>query len=196
MGGLLAREMGLPVERFVVATNANDEVPIFFDTSRYEKIEPSRVCISNAMNVGHPSNLARLVHLYGGHLDEVGVLHRTPDMEAIRRDLWAVSVDDAETRRTIADVWNDHGALLEPHGAVGWAGLVRYRAAGGLAAGDLAVSLETAHPAKFPDELIALTGVNPELPPSLAGLEALPETYGSLDVDYPAFRDELLRLFG
>ena len=196
MGGLLAREMGLPVERFVVATNANDEVPIFFDTSQYAKIEPSRVCISNAMNVGHPSNLARLVDLYGGHLDEVGMLHRVPDMERIHRDMWAVSIDDAETRKTIADTWTDHRAMLEPHGAVGWAGLLRYRAAGGLAADDLAISLETAHPAKFPDELIAQTGVDPELPPSLAGLEGLPETYGSLDVDYPAFRDELRRLFG
>ncbi|MDP7112356.1 MAG: threonine synthase [Myxococcota bacterium] len=196
MGGLLAREMGLPVERFVVATNANDVVPIFFDTSRYDKIEPSRICISNAMNVGHPSNLARLVHLYGGHLDEMGVLHRVPDMEAIRRDLWAVSVDDAETRRTIADAWNDHRAMLEPHGAVGWAGLIRYRDSGELAADDLAVSLETAHPAKFPDELLTQIDVDPVLPPSLAGLGVLPETYGNLAVDYPAFRNELLRLFG
>ncbi len=196
MGGLLAREMGLPVQRFVVATNANDEVPIFFDTSRYHKVEPSRVCISNAMNVGHPSNLARLVDMYGGHLDEVGVLHRVPDMEAIQRDMWAVAVDDAETRRTIAETWATHRTMLEPHGAVGWAGLLRYREAGLLAADDLAVSLETAHPAKFPDELIAQTGVDPELPPSLAGLEDLPESYDTLDVDYPAFRDELLRLFG
>ena len=132
----------------------------------------------------------------GGHLAEVGVLHRVPDMDAIHRDMWAVSVDDAETRKTIADTWNTHRAMLEPHGAVGWAGLLRYREAGQLAADDLAVSLETAHPAKFPDELIAQTGVDPELPPSLAGLEALPETYGELGVDYPAFRDELLTLFG
>ncbi len=76
MGGLLAMRSGLPVARFVVATNANDEVPRFLATGRYEKIVPSRKCISNAMNVGHPSNLARVVELYGGHLDEVGQIDR------------------------------------------------------------------------------------------------------------------------
>ena len=105
-------------------------------------------------------------------------------------------INDAETRRTIADAWNDHRAMLEPHGAVGWAGLIRYRDSGELAADDLAVSLETAHPAKFPDELLTQIGVDPVLPPSLAGLGVLPETYGNLAVDYPAFRNELLRLFG
>ena len=63
MGGVLACRGGLPVARFVVATNANDEVPRYLESGRYEKIDPSRVCISNAMNVGHPSNLARMVAL-------------------------------------------------------------------------------------------------------------------------------------
>jgi len=92
MGGVLAMRAGLPVARFVVATNANDEVPRFLATGRYEKVEPSRVCISNAMNVGHPSNLARLVSLYGGHMDETGVLRVAPDMEALGRDFFAVSI--------------------------------------------------------------------------------------------------------
>ena len=195
MGGLLAHRMGLPIARFVVATNANDEVPIFFRTREYAKIEPSRVCISNAMNVGHPSNLARLVDLYGGHLDETGILHRVPDMDAIHRDMWAVSVDDAETRATIARSWNEHGVMLEPHGAVGWAGLLRYREAGELRGDELAVSLETAHPAKFPDELAALTGAEPPVPPSLSTIEKLPESYDVLDVDYEAFCGELVRMF-
>ena len=72
MGGLIAWRMGLPVDRCVIATNANDEFPIFLKTSKYQKIVPSRVCISNAMNVGHPSNLARVVDLYGGMMDETG----------------------------------------------------------------------------------------------------------------------------
>ncbi len=187
-GGLLARHAGLPVARFVVATNANDEVPVFFRTHRYTRIDPSRVCISNAMNVGHPSNLARLVDLYGGHLDEAGVVHRMPDMEAIARDMWAVSIDDAETRRTIVDTWRDHRVMLEPHGAVGWAGLNRYVQAGLLDDGALAVSLETAHPAKFPDEIQALLGVEPEVPPALARIEDLAEDYETIDVDYERFR--------
>ena len=123
--------MGLPISRIVIATNANDEVPRFLATGRYEKIVPSRVCISNAMNVGHPSNLARLVDLYGGWMDETGALREPPDMDALRRDLFAVSVSDEETRATIQETWKRHGVVLEPHGAVGWAGLERFLASPG-----------------------------------------------------------------
>ena len=190
-GSLLAKHGGLPVSRFVVSTNANDEVPIFFDTASYHKIEPSRTCISNAMNVGHPSNLARLVALYGGHIDEVGTLVKVPDMDAIRRDMWATSVSDEETRATIARTWTEHKVMLEPHGAVGWTGLERYFAAGHAPADAVAVSMETAHPAKFPDEIRSLTGIDPEVPPSLARIEQLVEEYPTIDVDYETFRTML-----
>ena len=72
MGGLIAREMGLPVKKFIIATNENDEVPEFLRTGSYKPIIPSRNCISSAMNVGHPSNLARIVALYGGIMDNTG----------------------------------------------------------------------------------------------------------------------------
>ncbi len=190
MGGVLAREMGLPVQRFVVATNANDEVPRFFETGDYRKIVPSRVCLSNAMNVGHPSNLARLVDLYGGWMDEIGIVKAAPDLGRIRRDFFGVSVDDEGTRRAIIEAWKKHKLLLEPHGAVGWAGLERYLETGGPAA-ELAVSIETAHPAKFPDEIQALLHIDPALPKSLEGLDAKPEHFGEMEVDYAAFRDYL-----
>ena len=188
MGGLLARHMGLPVARFVVATNANDEVPRFLASGRYQKIVPSKKCISNAMNVGHPSNLARIVDLYGGWMDERGNLAEPPDLDRMRRDLHAVSVDDARTRRAIADTYARTGALLEPHGAVGWVGLEDFLAAHPELAGRPAVSLETAHPAKFPEEIRALIGIDPELPDSLRGLDALPEHQRELPADYAAFK--------
>jgi threonine synthase len=191
LGGVLAFKSGLAVARFAVATNANDEVPRFLATGRYERIDPSRVCISNAMNVGHPSNLARLVAMYGGRMDETGRLHAAPDMAALRRDFFAVSVDDDETRATIRRAHAEHGVLLEPHGAVGWAGLARLCAADPAAAALTAVSLETAHPAKFPEEIRAVTGVEPPLPPSLQGLDARTESYGEMGVDYDAFRAHL-----
>jgi threonine synthase len=196
MGGVLAFRAGLPVERFVVATNANDEVPRFFDSGTYEKIDPSRVCISNAMNVGHPSNLARLVAVYGGRLDETGRLIEVPDMDGLRRDFYAVSIDDDETRATIGAVFERHGAMLEPHGAVGWAGLLRYLEAHPEHGGLTAISLETAHPAKFPDEIRAITGKDPDLPPSLAGLDEMSEHYGDLALDYEEFKGHLLREYG
>lgn len=196
MGGLLSLFNGLPIARFVIATNANDEVPKFVETGRYEKIVPSRKCISNAMNVGHPSNLARLVDLYGGHLDEVGNLKKSPDMDKLRRDIYAVSIGDAETRATIGTAYREHNLMLEPHGAVGWAGLNRYLGLDPKHGSITAISLETAHPAKFPDEIRAITGVEPPVPPSLAGIEDRPEHFEELEVDYGAFKDFLIKRYG
>lgn len=192
MGAVLARRMGLPIRRVIIATNANDEVPRFIETGRYRKIVPSRVCLSNAMNVGHPSNLARLVDVYGGQMDETGDLRRPADLDAMRRDLWPVSIDDEETRRTIKAAHELHGLLLEPHGAVAWAGLWRYHEAHPGERDQLFVSIETAHPAKFPEQIQHLLGIDPEVPPSLAGIEERPETFERTTTAYEPFRDFLL----
>ena len=193
MGGLLAYHMGLPVHRFVVATNANDEVPRFLETGAYEKIDPSLRCISNAMNVGHPSNLARVVDLYGGQMDERGILNEAPDMDRMRGNLFGVSIGDEETRETIARTYQDYETILEPHGAVGWAGLQHYLSQDEEAQKKIAISLETAHPAKFPEEVLALTKVDPDLPTSLQGLDAKREYYEEMETDYAAFKDFLIR---
>ncbi|MBN2562418.1 MAG: threonine synthase [Phycisphaerae bacterium] len=195
MGAVIARRMGVPIERLVIATNANDEVPAFLRTGRYQKIVPSRVCISNAMNVGHPSNLARLVDQYGGWMDETGTLREPPDIERMRRDLYAVSIDDDETRETIRDTYDRHAVVLEPHGAVGWAGLGRFLRDHADCHTLPAVSVETAHPAKFPDEILATIGVRPDTPPSLVGLEDRPETYATMAAHYESFRNLLLDRF-
>lgn len=194
-GGLIARGMGLPAARFVIATNANDEFPKFVATGKYEKIVPSRVCISNAMNVGHPSNLPRLVALYGGVMDEQGRVTKEPDYAALRRDVYSVSVDDEGTRQAIKDAWRKYKTMLEPHGAVGWAGLERYLATLPANTSPFAVSIETAHPAKFPEEIQRLLGVDPPLPPSLAGLDAKPEHYEKGPNDYEWFKECLARQF-
>ncbi len=192
MGAVIARKMGLPIKRIVVATNANDEVPVFLQTGRYRKIAPSRMCISNAMNVGHPSNLARLVDVYGGWMDEQGTLKEAPDLARMREDLYAVSISDGQTRATIKDVYDRFGVLLEPHGAAGWAGLEHYLNAHRDAQEQLAVSIETAHPAKFPEEILTAAGVDPALPPSLADLGNRREEYANMSCDYASFRAWLL----
>ncbi len=191
MGGLIALKMGLPVHRFVVATNENDEFPNFMKTGLYEPIRPSRNCISNAMNVGHPSNLARLFCLYGGQMDETGRVNKLPDLEAMRRELYAVSISDEETRSTIREAYNRYDVLLEPHGAVGFAGLMRYLNE----CGDWSpcVSLETADPAKFPDEIIRATGVNPPLPAAMAKLDDLEEHFQRMSGDYLSLKAYLGR---
>ncbi len=189
MGGLIALKMGLPVHRYVVATNENDEFPNFMKTGKYEPIRPSRNCISNAMNVGHPSNLARLFSLYGGQMDETGRVSRQPDLKAMRRELYAVSITDEETRSTIHEAYIRHKVLLEPHGAVGFAGLLKYLDE----CGDWSpcVSLETANPAKFPDEIIRATGVNPQLPPAMAKLDEQEEHFQRMNGDYPSLKGYL-----
>jgi threonine synthase len=191
MGAVFAGQMGLPVRRLVVPVNDNDEFPRFLATGHYAKIEPSRNSLSNAMNVGHPSNLARLVALYGGQMDETGALRRSPDMERMRHDLFSTSVSDDQTRATIQQAWEKHQLLLEPHGAVGWRGFLDFCAAEPL--GDSpAVVLETAHPAKFPEQIERLLGFSPSVPPALAALDKLPEDFDRLPVDYAQFQQYLL----
>ena len=177
VAGLLAKRMGLPA-RFAAAVNENDEVPRFLETGRYEPIAPSKRCISNAMNVGNPSNLARLVWLYGGRMAETGRLEKAPDMERMRGDMDCVSVTDEETREGIKEAYKK-GIVLEPHGAVGWAAVRKLSRSKNLGK---VVMLETAHPAKFPEELDRL-GVKYAIPESLKKIDSLKEDYVTIDPD-------------
>jgi threonine synthase len=104
-GGMLALRMGLPAERLIIATNSNDEFPRFLAEEKYQKVEPSRVCISSAMNVGHPSNLPRLIALYGGQMDEQGNVSVQPDFAAMRRDMHSTSISEERSttsRRSVS----------------------------------------------------------------------------------------------
>jgi len=193
MGGLLAKKMGLPVEKFVVATNENDEFPKFAGSGTYEKIVPSENCISSAMNVGHPSNLARLVALYGGQMDENGIIDKVPDLDLIRNDMYALSISDEETKATIKGAYQDHKILLEPHGAVAWAGLSRYLEEHRENDHQACFSLETAHPAKFPREIREILSIDPELPPSLEGLDEKKEFFEKMGNDYEEFKNYLTK---
>ncbi len=193
MGAILAKSMGLPIKRLIIATNANDEVPEFLRTESYNKIVPSRNCISNAMNVGHPSNLARLVDVYGGWMDEIGTLHKLPDMNKLHQDLWTTSIDDQQTRDTIVAAYKEQNLILEPHGAVGWAALQTYQKKFGKE--DLMVSVETAHPAKFPEEIEKLLELIPDVPESLKNIEDKDEHYLTMDNDYEAFHQLLKRTY-
>ncbi|MBI5159400.1 threonine synthase [Candidatus Micrarchaeota archaeon] len=185
MGGVIAREMGLPVRKFVVATNENDSFPKFMESGKYERIVPSRACLSNAMNVGHPSNLARLIDVYGGQMKETGEIIKMPELGEMQRDFFAVSVSDEETRRTIREAFEKQKIVLEPHGAVAWAGLKKFLEKEG---SELkCVSFETADPAKFPEELVKM-GVKVETPKQLQGLEEKKEEYGKMNAEYEEFK--------
>lgn len=173
--GLFAMRMGLPVESFIIATNSNDEVPEFLKTKIYAPIVPSRNCISSAMNVGHPSNLARLISLYGGRMDEKGMILSLPSGQLFK-DLFGVSVSDEETRKSLSDIYKVYGTILEPHGAVAWKGASEYQKSNGRD-NQLVISLETAHPAKFSGEIEKILKISPPLPPALLSLENKEEKY-------------------
>lgn len=197
MGGLIASKMGLPVKQFIVSTNENNEVPEFIRTGNYKSIIPSKNCISSAMNVGHPSNLARIVALYGGMMDETGNIIKVPDLKKMREDLFAVSVTDEETRATIADIYKQYNILLEPHGAIAWHGINEYFRFNKNINSEkqLCISLETAHPAKFPEEIRQIINVDPPLPASLIGITEKTEKYFSLENNYGILKDFILKYY-
>ena len=145
------------------------------------------------MNVGHPSNMARIIALYGGQMDEKGNILKSPNVENLKADMFAISITDKETRETLKKVYDRHKVLLEPHGSVAWSGLQHYfsQNTGDKNDYQLAVALETAHPAKFPQEINQILGIDPELPQSLLNLDSKEEKMVPLENNYEAFKEFL-----
>lgn len=149
--GLFAREMGLPVARFLAANNRNDVVYQYLQTGKYEP-RPSVETIANAMDVGAPSNFARILDLYGNSYEKI-----TSAMKGFR-------YADEEIRQTIRSVFEQTGYLCDPHGACGYQALTE-----ALEENQAGVFLETAHPAKFTETVEAVVGKgNVPLPEKLA----------------------------
>ena len=184
--------MGLPVKKIIASVNDNDAFPRFLASGNYQKISPSRNSVSNAMNVGHPSNLARLVAVYGGQMDETGQIHKQPDLAAMRRDIFSSSISDERTRGALKVFWDEFQLLLEPHGAVAWQGFQDWLATESLD-GLPAVIVETANPAKFPEEIQKMMNWEPDVPSAMAAGLRLPEEYDRMNADYDKFRSYLLQ---
>lgn len=133
--GVLAKRMGFPIGGFIAASNANDSVTRYLGEGRYEPM-PTRRTLSTAMDVGNPSNFARLRHLYGN------------DHVAMGRDITGIAISDEETLSTIREVFDRHGYVMDPHTAVGYRALQQVRKTTAVAEAP-GVVLSTAHPAKF-----------------------------------------------
>jgi threonine synthase len=195
-GGLIAQKMGLPVKKFISAVNENNEFPNFLNTGVYTKVEPSRNCISNAMNVGHPSNLARIIDLYGGQIDEKGYVIRLPNMKELRNDIDSFSISDDVTKKTITNFYKKYKKIIEPHGAVGWAALQIYRDTNSETKDLKSITYETANPSKFPEEIIKLIEAVPKIPQSLKLIQNKPEFPNPKEIDnYKDFKELLLKEF-
>ena len=147
--GLFAMRMGLPVERFIAANNSNDVFYQYLQTGVYTP-RPSIQTIANAMDVGDPSNFARILDLYGH------------SHEAICAQVSGTTYSDAQIAETISDVFARTGYLCDPHGACGCRALAE-----GLKEGETGVFCETAHPAKFKDTVEAIIGAPVEIPQKL-----------------------------
>jgi threonine synthase len=125
-------------------------------------------------------------------MDETGKIHKMPDLAAMRRDLFSSSISDDRTRTTIKEVWDKYQLLLEPHGAVAWRGFedwLTFESLDGLPA----VILETANPAKFPEEIQKMMTWDPDVPPAMAAQIRLPEDYDRMGADYEKFKEYLVK---
>jgi threonine synthase len=151
-GGLLANRMGVPVEKFIAATNANDTFPNFLSSGTIQHQDAVQT-ISNAMDVGVPSNLDRIQNLFHDDINQVKV------------DISSWSFTDKDTKESIRNIQDEFGYLIDPHTAVGVLGLIKYR--NETNSKTKGVVLSTAHPGKFADVIEPIIGNKTALPESL-----------------------------
>ncbi len=171
--GLFAKRMGLPVKRFIAANNANSVFYDYLRTGVYSP-RPSIQTIANAMDVGDPSNFARILDLYGH------------DWSAVKADISGATYSDGQIAETIKDVYGRTGYLCDPHGACGYRALSE-----GLQPGETGLFCETAHPAKFKDTVEAIIGSPVEIPAKLQAFMRGRKENVSLPGDYQAFKSFL-----
>ncbi len=174
--GILAHVSGLPCEKFIAATNANDVIPNFLHSGEMQN-KPSVATISNAMDVANPSNFVRILEIFDN------------DFLNLKEKLEAVSVSDETTARTMREVYEQHGYILDPHGAVGFHALENYLRAH---SGEKGFFLETAHPVKF-DSVETIIGTHGETPPSVETLFSRRAQSVEITVDYEDLREILLQ---
>lgn len=148
--GLLAHVSGLPVQHFIAACNVNDAVPEYLRSGTYQP-KTAVPTISNAMDVGSPSNFIRVMELFRN------------EYASIKEKISGYTVSDAITKQTIAEVYQQDGYTLDPHGAVGYYALNQYLSKH---PGQKGMILETAHPVKFPETVESMTGKKIEIPAS------------------------------
>lgn len=149
--GIIAKQMGAPIDKLIASTNENDTVPQYLRSGVFNP-KPSIDTLSNAMDVGNPSNFARMLELYGH------------DLEKMKQDISGVSFSDAKVKEVIAQVFKQHKYILDPHGAVAYLGLRNYLKDHHDSVG---VFLETAHPAKFFEAVEQVIGASVPMPERL-----------------------------
>lgn len=174
--GILASQSGLPVHHFIAACNVNDIVSDYLST---EVLKPKQAVatLSNAMDVGNPSNFIRILEIFN---------HQFPEL---KNKLSSYTIGDDDTLATIKEVYEKHHYLLDPHGAVGYLSLKKHLEADPSAKG---IFLETAHPVKFPDAVEKVTGKSIEIPASLENIMIQQKKSTKLKAEYDELKKYLL----
>jgi len=178
--GVYAWRWGLPVRGFIAATNVNDVVPLYLESGRFTP-RPSTQTLSNAMDVGNPSNFERLETLFRG------------DWKDMASAIEGRAVDDARTMDTMKRVHDEHGLFVDPHTAVGCAAAWDHLADG---RDEQVIVLSTAHPGKFTETVRQATGAVPPLPERLARCLSLPKLSHPVGRTLPELSEFLLESFG
>ncbi|MDA9089396.1 threonine synthase [Maribacter arcticus] len=174
--GLVAQRLGMPVNHFIAATNVNDTVPQFMSTKEYSP-KPSTATISNAMDVGDPSNFIRIRHLFKDNFEE------------LEKNLSSYSFDDNQTKEALKEIYNINGYIADPHGAVGYLGLKKYQAQHPNTYG---IFLETAHPVKFLDIVEETLSEKLEIPAQIK--KVMGKTKKSIQIsNYEGLKNFLLK---
>ena len=145
--GIMAQKLGLPIKHFIASTNINDTVPNYLLNGVFEP-KASKATISNAMDVGNPSNFIRIRELFNN------------DLEKLRTTFSSYSFSDDETRESMKNIYSSSGYVADPHGAIGYLGLKKYR----LSTNEFGVFLETAHPVKFLDVVKETLSIQVKVP--------------------------------
>ena len=155
---LFGHQMGMPVKRFIAANNANDIFYNYLQTGQYNP-KPSKQTLANAMDVGDPSNFARIINLYSQN----GKLSPEETHQRITSLISGATYSDEQIRETMRQCYKETGYILDPHGACGYRALEEQ-----LKPGEIGVFCETAHPAKFKEKVDEILGIDVEIPERLA----------------------------
>jgi threonine synthase len=176
--GLFARKMGLPIHQFIAATNANDVVPKYLASGNYQPT-PSVPTLSNAMDVGNPSNFARMLDLYGSTWNNMAAVVK------------GYAYNDEATKQAMQEIQTKYNYTLDPHGAVGYLALKEYQKT----TDAVGIILETAHPAKFLDDVESILNKKIHIPERLESLKDKKKEAILRGIDFESFKDWLMKTY-
>ena len=184
--GLMAKQLGLPIHHFVAATNVNKIVPDYLSTGEYVA-KPAIRTLSNAMDVGNPSNFPRILDIFESNSNECSTWN------IVKNEITGIAVDDTQTENALKEVYQKYNYIIDPHGAVGYYALKAYMESHPNTYG---IILETAHSSKFKPDVERILGRTIDVPERLSILANNEKVSIEMDTKYDGFKNQSLSTFG